>query len=104
MNSTESSGTAPNKTINVGIIEDRREIREGLCMLINGTDGSYCKAKFGSMEEGLRRMGADLPDVVLCDIGLPGMDGIQGIKILKEHFPDLLFIMGLNPIRAKLSR
>ncbi len=82
------------KTINVGIIEDRREIREGLCMLINGTDGFYCKAKFGSMEEGLRRLNAeDLPDVVLCDIGLPGMDGIEGIKVLKEQFPDLLVIM-----------
>lgn len=84
---------AQTKTINVGIIEDRREIREGLSMLINGTDGFYCKAKFGSMEEGLRRLGADLPDVVLCDIGLPGMDGIEGIKILKEKFPDLLVIM-----------
>jgi DNA-binding NarL/FixJ family response regulator len=45
------------------------------------------------MEEGLRRLAADLPDVVLCDIGLPGMDGIAGIKVLKEQFPDLLVIM-----------
>ncbi len=81
------------ETINVAIIEDRREIREGLAMLINGTEGFVCKGKFGSMEEGLRRVGADLPDVVLCDIGLPGMDGIEGIKLLKEKFPDLLVIM-----------
>jgi DNA-binding NarL/FixJ family response regulator len=81
------------KTINVAIIEDRREIREGLAMLISGTEGFICKGKFGSMEEGLRRVGAEKPDVVLCDIGLPGMDGIEGIKILKEKFPDLLVIM-----------
>jgi DNA-binding NarL/FixJ family response regulator len=81
------------KTINVAIIEDRREIREGLAMLISGTEGFICKGKFGSMEEGLRRVGAENPDVVLCDIGLPGMDGIEGIKILKEKFPDLLVIM-----------
>lgn len=81
------------KTINVAIIEDRREIREGLAMLISGTEGFICKGKFGSMEEGLRRVGAENPDVVLCDIGLPGMDGIEGIKILKEKFPQLLVIM-----------
>ena len=82
------------KTINVAIIEDRREIRDGLCMLINGTEGFRCMGKFGSMEEGLRRLNAaDLPDVVLSDIGLPGMNGIEGIKILKEKFPELLVIM-----------
>ena len=84
---------AEKKPINVAIIEDRRELREGLAMLINGTEGFVCKGKFGSMEEGLRRVGAENPDVVLCDIGLPGMDGIEGIKILKEKFPELLIIM-----------
>src|SRR3982751_3888791 len=93
MSETETSAPAAAKTINVAIIEDRREIREGLAMLISGTEGFICKGKFGSMEEGLRRVGAENPDVVLCDIGLPGMDGIEGIKILKEKFPDLLVIM-----------
>ena len=92
MNQTETA-IAAKKTINVAIIEDRRELREGLAMLINGTDGFVCRGKFGSMEEGLRRVGAENPDVVLCDIGLPGMDGIEGIKILKEKFPHLLVIM-----------
>jgi DNA-binding NarL/FixJ family response regulator len=92
MNTTEPANTAA-KIINVSIIEDRREIRDGLSMLINGTEGFCCKGKFGSMEEGLRRLGAELPDVVLCDIGLPGMNGIEGIKILKERFPELLVIM-----------
>src|SRR5207237_4987394 len=94
MSETEPAAAVTAKKINVGIIEDRREIRDGLCMLIDGTDGFKCTGKFGSMEEGLRRLGAqDLPDVVLCDIGLPGMNGIEGIKILKEKFPDLLVIM-----------
>jgi DNA-binding NarL/FixJ family response regulator len=91
--SNPDSAAVTTKTINVGIIEDRREIRDGLGMLIDGTDGFHCTGKFGSMEEGLRRVGTDLPDVVLCDIGLPGMNGIEGIKILKEKFPELLVIM-----------
>ncbi len=91
MNTIEPE-TAP-KTINVGIIEDRRELRDGLAMLINGTDGFACTGKFGSMEESLGRLKSNLPDIVLCDIGLPGMDGIEGIKVLKEQFPELLVIM-----------
>lgn len=93
MTETETA-LAVKKMITVAIIEDRRELREGLAMLIRGTDGFDCTGKFGSMEESLRRFGAEtLPDVVLCDIGLPGMDGIEGIKLLKEKFPDLLVIM-----------
>jgi DNA-binding NarL/FixJ family response regulator len=79
--------------IKVAIIEDRREIREGLGMLINGTEGFKCTAAYRSMEDALPRIGADLPDVVLCDIGLPGMSGIEGMRILKERYPDLLLLM-----------
>ena len=72
MSSTETTAASA-KTINVAIIEDRREIREGLCMLINGTEGFVCTGKFGSMEEGLRRLqAADLPDVVLSRHRLAG--------------------------------
>jgi DNA-binding NarL/FixJ family response regulator len=45
------------------------------------------------MEEALDRMKMNVPDVVLSDIGLPGMDGIQGIKILKERYPQMLILM-----------
>src|SRR6185369_10463043 len=60
--------------IKVAVIEDRREIREGLRMLIDGTDSYRCTGSFRSMEEALSRIGADLPDVTLVDIGLPGMN------------------------------
>jgi DNA-binding NarL/FixJ family response regulator len=79
--------------IKVAIIEDRREIRDGLAMLIGGTEGFVCSARFGSMEEALPRIKPETADIVLCDIGLPGMSGIEGIKLLKEKFPDLLLIM-----------
>ncbi|HEX8492305.1 MAG TPA: response regulator transcription factor [Pyrinomonadaceae bacterium] len=79
--------------IKVAIIEDRREIREGLSMLIGGTPGYSCTGSYRSMEEALDKIGHNLPDVVLSDIGLPGMDGIEGVRILKERYPQLLVLM-----------
>lgn len=79
--------------ITVTIIEDRREIREGLSMLINGTEGFTCTDCYRSMEDALPRIGGNLPDVILCDIGLPGMSGIEGMRILKERYPNLLLLM-----------
>src|SRR5215210_1820887 len=87
------TSTTPDGIIKVAIIEDRREIRESLAMLISGTTGFDCIAAYRSMEDALPRIGAKLPDVVLSDIGLPGMSGIEGIKILKEKYPNLLLIM-----------
>lgn len=89
---TMDSPTPPD-TIKTAIIEDRREIREGLSMLIGGTPGYICTGSYRSMEEALDKIGHNLPDVVLSDIGLPGMDGIEGIRILKERYPQLLVLM-----------
>ena len=80
-------------TIRVAIVEDRREIRDGLAMIINGTPGFRCTGAYRSMEEALERIAGDLPDVVLNDIGLPGMSGIDGIRILKQRHPALLVLM-----------
>ena len=87
------SATQPPSIIKVAIVEDRREIRDGLAMLISGTEGFECTGTYRSMEDALARIGSSLPDVVLCDIGLPGMSGIEGIRILKERHPDLLLLM-----------
>lgn len=79
--------------IKTAIVEDQRDIREGLAMLINGTEGYHCTGSYRSMEEALAQISREMPDVVLSDIGLPGMDGIQGIKILKERYPEMLILM-----------
>ncbi|HEY1402500.1 MAG TPA: response regulator transcription factor [Pyrinomonadaceae bacterium] len=92
MDIAEATGAAQ-AVIKVAIVEDRREIREGLAMLINGTEGYRCTGSYGSMEEAFAKIGANLPDVLLSDIGLPGMDGIEGIRILKERHPALLVLM-----------
>jgi DNA-binding NarL/FixJ family response regulator len=92
---TEIMDTPPElpEIIKVAIIEDRREIREGLAMLIGLTAGYACTGSYRSMEEALDKIARDLPDLVLSDIGLPGMDGIEGIRILKERHPKLLILM-----------
>ena len=87
-----SSAQIPSE-ITVAIIEDERDIRECLTFLIDGTDGYACIGSYRTMEEALDRIGQPLPSVVLSDIGLPGMDGIEGIRILKERHPELLILM-----------
>ena len=79
--------------IRVAVIEDRREIGDGLAALINGTEGYCCTGAFRSMEHALAGFGASLPDIVLVDIGLPGMSGIVGIRFLKERYPALRFLI-----------
>lgn len=91
---TQISSAAPQpSSIKVAIIEDQREIREGLSMLVNGTNGHNCIGSYRSMEEALSRIGNELPDVALVDIGLPGMSGIEGIRRLKQSHPDLVLLM-----------
>jgi DNA-binding NarL/FixJ family response regulator len=75
------------RSIRVVIIEDLREVREGLTMLVQGTQGFQCAASYRTMEEALRDIGATAPDVILTDIGLPGMNGVEGTRILRERFP-----------------
>ena len=79
--------------IKVAIIEDDRETRECLSVLVSGTEGYACTGAYRSMEEALEKMPHDLPDVVLSDIGLPEMSGIEGVRILKSRHPDLLVLM-----------
>jgi DNA-binding NarL/FixJ family response regulator len=92
-NETQSTAAATPEVIKVALVEDRREIREGLAMLIGGTPGFRCTGAYRTMEEALQKIGFELPDVVLNDIGLPGMSGIEGIRILKERYPNLLILM-----------
>ena len=80
-------GTARgNEPIRVVLIEDLREVREGLAALINGTRGFSCVGSYYSMEAALSGIGNEPPDVILTDIGLPGMSGIRGTEILRERF------------------
>ncbi len=80
------------KPIKVAIIEDHDAIREGIGFLINSTSGYELVGKFGSMEEAIAQIPKNLPDVILFDIGLPGMSGIEGARILKDRYPDMSLV------------
>ena len=80
-------------SIKIAIVEDQREIREGLAQLINATPGYRCTGAYPSMEETLEKLPNNLPDLLLSDIGLPGIDGIRGVRLLKERHPELLILM-----------
>jgi DNA-binding NarL/FixJ family response regulator len=79
--------------IQVAIIEDQREVREGLSILIGGTLGFQVTGAYSSMETAIHAIIAAPPRIALVDIGLPGMSGIDGIKMLKQRLPDLQFLI-----------
>jgi DNA-binding NarL/FixJ family response regulator len=75
--------------VRVVIIEDLREVRESLATLIAGTPGFAVAASYRTMEDALRGIQATRPTVVLTDIGLPGMDGIEGTRQLHKTLPGI---------------
>jgi DNA-binding NarL/FixJ family response regulator len=79
--------------IRVGIIEDQRHTREGLRALIDGSAGFECLGAWGSMEEALAARPQPSPDVILTDIGLPGISGIDGIPELRRRHPGVTLVV-----------
>jgi DNA-binding NarL/FixJ family response regulator len=79
--------------IRVVIVEDIKEIREGLQMLIDGSDGFVCAQTFATGEEALEKLPGLCPDVALMDINLPGINGIEAIRRLKTQCSGTQFIM-----------
>lgn len=79
--------------IRVAIVEDQKRTREGLGALIDVTPGFITVGLWASMEEALGRIERDPPDVLLADIRLPGMSGIEGVRRLKALYPGLQILM-----------
>ncbi len=71
--------------LRVMIVDDDRDAREGLAFLINSTAGYCCVGTFGSVEQALESA-RDAPDVVLLDIRLPRLSGVDGVPLLRDRF------------------
>lgn len=84
MKLTDSSDSTGATGISVAIVEDRDGLRESLAVLINGTPGFRCVGSFPSAEVALRDMQKVAPEVVLMDIDLPKMSGVECVRRLKE--------------------
>jgi len=81
------------EVIKVIIVEDDQAVREGLQMLINGSEGYNCIAVCSSAEDALKIIPQHLPQVVLMDINLPGMNGIECVVCIKSAYPEIQVMM-----------
>jgi DNA-binding NarL/FixJ family response regulator len=76
------------KKIKVTIVEDDHLIREGFALMINGTPGFKIINTYSNCEAAISNLKQDNPDVILMDIELPGMNGIEGVLKIKKLKPD----------------
>jgi len=79
--------------IKIAVFDDHRVRREALRLLISLDDSMTCIGDYENCNNLVKNLSSDPPDVVLMDINMPGVDGIEGVKLLNQHFPQTLIIM-----------
>ncbi len=79
--------------IKILLYEDNKPLREGLSMLMGGSDGFMVAGAFSNCNKVLEEVALLKPDVVLMDINMPGVDGLSDLKLIKHQFPELKVVM-----------
>lgn len=79
--------------LRISIVEDDPEIRDGIVFLLNKTPGFVCVSNYSTAESALLGIPGDQPDVVLMDINLPAMNGVECVRQLTGALPDLIVLM-----------
>jgi len=79
--------------ISVSIVDDEKELRQSINTFVNGSPGFRCLSTYSSAEAALKGLPDDKPDVVLMDINLGGMNGIECVERLKARVPDMQILM-----------
>lgn len=83
----------PKKTIEVAIVEDNHALGESLQKVVESIPDARCIGVWRTAEEGLKKIDAFRPSIVLMDINLPGMSGIEATALLKRHLPEIQVII-----------
>jgi DNA-binding NarL/FixJ family response regulator len=79
--------------LRVGVVEDDDLVREGLRVLLDGSDGLVCAGAWPSVEDALLALDAAAPDVLLMDIALPGASGVEGVRLVRARRPSVEVLM-----------
>jgi len=80
-------------SISVSIVEDNNQLRATLARILNRADGFRCLSHYANAEDALKDLPRVRPDVVLMDINLPGMNGVQCVRQLKVLLPQIQVMM-----------
>jgi len=81
------------KDIRVIIFEDNRNLREGLFNLLESSDGFTCAGAYANCERVLENIDESHPDVILMDIEMPVINGIEAVKMIREKYTDVKILM-----------
>lgn len=79
--------------IRVAVFEDNKKLRDSLVQLVNSAEGMICTGGFADANKLIENMQHAIPDVVMMDINMPRMSGIEAVRIIKERFPDVRILM-----------
>jgi DNA-binding NarL/FixJ family response regulator len=79
--------------ITVSIVEDNEQLRSTLARVLNRAEGFRCVSHFGNAEDALKTIPQERPEVVLMDINLPGMNGVECVRQLKQVLPQTQIVM-----------
>ena len=79
--------------IKIAVVEDNPALRASLVSLFDKTEGMRCVASLNNLLNVISEVGSALPDIILMDIGLPNISGIEGVRTVKTHFPAIQILM-----------
>lgn len=79
--------------ITVSIVDDNPQLRKSLSQLLNMTERLECIGMYANVDEAIRGVDANTPDVLLMDIEMPGRSGIEGTRVIKQRHSSVNVIM-----------